>query len=104
MAFTTTVVTSIERLIRIFYFCISNGTGAIVIISDICPVGDRGNKRTVFGVYFMIPMHICTVVEIVMFHRHLLSYVLGTPQDPFQNLYINYRRYWMEIQVGGDYE
>ena len=93
MAFATTVIASIERLIRVFYFCISNGTGAIVIISDIGPIGYGWDKRTVFGVYFMIPMHISTVVEIVMFHRPLLSYVLGTPQGLFRNLYINYRRF-----------
>ena len=98
MAFATTIIASIERLIRIFYFCIFNGTGAIVIISDICPIGYRWDKRTVFGVHFMIPMHISIVVEIVMFHKHLLSFVLGTPQDLFRNLYINYRRYLKVIQ------
>lgn len=100
MAFAATVIASVKRLIRILQPCIPDCAGAIVIISDISPIRCSRDKCTVFGVYCMIPLQISIVAIIIMFHRDLLSYVLGTSQDMFRNLYINYRRYLNVIQEG----
>lgn len=80
MTFAATVIASIKRFVRILYSCVSDGAGAIVIISDVSFIGYRSNKRTVSGVYLMIPAQISTVVEIIMFHRLPLSYIFGAPQ------------------------